>query len=75
MALSEERVLAGVEILPLISSINVRWEYRILKDGEVISTENQRRAYGKNERNQFLLDVPDGVNYADAAGLKEVPSE
>lgn len=71
MALTEETVLAGVEVLPLLNAINVRWEYRILKDGEVISSENQRRAYSEFERAQFLLDVPDGEVYADAAGLKD----
>lgn len=73
--LSEETVLAGVEVLPLQCAINVRWEYRILKDGQVISAENQRRAYSEFDRAQFLTDVPDGIVYADAAGLKEVPSE
>lgn len=70
MSLSEQTILASVEVLPQISGINARWENQIIRDGEVISTENVRRAYSRYEREAFLADVPGGEPYADAAGLE-----
>ncbi|GAA4493455.1 hypothetical protein [Pseudaeromonas paramecii] len=72
MSLSEEKALVSVEVLPTSNAINVRWENQILRDGEIISTENVRRAYGRYEREAFLADVPNGAAYADAAGLEPV---
>lgn len=69
MSLSEQTILASVEVLPQINSINVRWDKQILRDGEIIVSEPFRRAYGKEDREQFLQDVPEGEVYADAAGL------
>lgn len=70
MALSEQTILASVEVLPQICAINVRWDKQIQRDGAVIVSEPHRRAYGRYEREAFLEDVPGGVAYADAAGLE-----
>lgn len=70
MSLTEQTVLASIEVMPQINSINVRWDKQILRDGEVIVSEPFRRAYGRHEREQFLADVPGGEAYADAAGLE-----
>jgi hypothetical protein len=70
MALSEQTVLASVEVLPQMNSVNVRWDKQIMRDGEVIVSEPHRRAYGRYEREQFLADVPSGEAYADSAGLE-----
>lgn len=70
MSLSEQMVLASVEVLPQVTAINVRWDKQVLRDGEVIVSEPFRRAYGRYEREQFLADVPSGEAYADSAGLE-----
>lgn len=70
MSLSEQTVLASVEVLPQINAINVRWDKQILRDGDVAVSEPFRRAYGRYERDQFLVDVPGGESYADSAGLE-----
>lgn len=74
MSLSEQTVISSVEILPKINAINVLWENQILRDGNVISTELVRRAYGRYERDMFLSDVPNGESYADSAGLEVMPA-
>ena len=70
MALSEQTIVASVEVLPQINAVNVRWNKQILRDGVVVVSEPFRRAYGRYEREQFLADVPGGEAYADAAGLE-----
>lgn len=70
MSLSEQTILASVEVLPQINAINVRWDKQILRDGKVILSEPFRRAYCRYDREQFLADVPGGEAYADAAGLE-----
>lgn len=73
MSLSEQSLLASVEVLPQINAVNVRWDKQILRDGEVVVSEPHRRAYSRYEREQFLADVPGGEVYADAAGLDIAP--
>jgi hypothetical protein len=75
MALSEQTILASVEVLPQVTAINVRWDNQVLRDGEVITSEPFRRAYGRYEREQFLADVPGGAGYADSAGLEFAPAQ
>lgn len=70
MSLTEQTILASVEVLPQINAINVRWNKQILRDNTVIVSEPHRRAYSQYEREQFLADVPGGEVYADAAGLE-----
>lgn len=70
MSLSEQTILASVEVLPQVTAINVRWDNQVLRDGEVIVSEPHRRAYGRYDREQFLADVHGGEAYADAAGLE-----
>lgn len=69
MALSEETKLASVEVLILVNAINIRLENNIYRDGELISSTNERKAYCKAQRTDFLSDFPDLTPYADLAGL------
>lgn len=70
MALSEEKKLASIEVLPLIGAINVRFENQIYRDDELISTSNERSSYCKNQRVEFLSDFPSLTSCADLAGLE-----
>lgn len=68
MALEEQTVLKSVEVMLEAQTINVCWENIILKDGEVIAQSNHRRAYNKNEKEQFLTDVEGAQNYVSVVG-------
>lgn len=68
MALSEQRILTSVTVLPESKIIQVLWRDAILRDGEEISSTNHRRAYMESEKAEFLADVPGGAVYAQAAG-------
>jgi hypothetical protein len=56
-----------------VSAINVQWIDIILEDGVEISRKNRNTGYGKTDRTRFLLDCPDGIQYADLAGLVDEP--
>lgn len=76
MALSEQRVLAEITVLTEMNAINVKWEDRILRDDEVISSAPFRRSYSKQERAAFIEDLANYKDadliqmYADDAGLE-----
>ena len=55
--LTEQQVLKSVEVLAQANAINVLWEDQILRDGEVVSASNFRRAYGAGQREQFESDL------------------
>ncbi len=67
MALSEQRILSSIEVLTEQNAINVKWEDRIMRDDEVISSAPFRRAYGNTERELFTADL---AGYKDAALIK-----
>ena len=75
MALSEQRVLISIEVLPEQNAINVKWEDQISRDGAMISGLPFRRAYGKDQRAEFISDLSLYINessavvYADSAGM------
>lgn len=66
MALTEERVLKSVEVLLDAKSINVCWENRVLRDGEVIAQSNERCAYGLDQKEQFIADVEGAAAFVTA---------
>lgn len=68
MSLSEQHVLKSVEILPTQNSINVLWVDQIVRDGDVISERNHRKAYTQDQREDFLTEVDGGAAYVAAAG-------
>lgn len=70
MALSEEKKLASIEILPLAGAINIRFENQIYRDDELISVSNERSSYCKTQRAEFLSDFPLLTSCADLAGLE-----
>lgn len=68
MALTEQRILKQVTILPNQSAVNVQWANQILRDGEVISETYERKAYGQDQKADFIAEVSGGQSYADAMG-------
>lgn len=74
----EKRVLKSVRTLPGLKGVEVEWADQVVRDnGDVIASTPFNRAYGRYDREQFLLDMadePGAVSYADLAGLELSPS-
>lgn len=68
MALSEQKILKSVNVLPAAQAIEVQWSNQILRNDVVISETYSRCAYGADQKEQFLSDVPNGQPYIDAVG-------
>ncbi len=68
MALTEQRILKAVTIKPTQQAIEVQHADQILRDGEVISEQYHRKAYGIEQQSEFLAEVEGAANYVQAAG-------
>lgn len=68
MALTERKIIKQVSVLPEVGAIQVQWANQVLREGEVISEQYERRAYNVEQKNLFLTDVPDGAPYVAALG-------
>ena len=68
MALTEQKVLKQVAILPAQSAANVQWANQILRDGEVISETFERKAYTASQQAEFMVEVEGAAQYAAALG-------
>jgi len=62
MALTEEKILANVEVHTDASTIQVKWVNQILRDGEVISRVPHRCAYSQDQKDQFTADIENPAN-------------
>lgn len=54
MALTEQRIIKQVTLLPQEGAIAVQWAHQVLRDGEVITESYHRRAYSGDEKEEFL---------------------
>ena len=69
MALTEQRTLKQVTMLPQSNAVNVQWANQIVRDGsEVVSETYERKAYGQDQKADFIAEVSGGQAYADAMG-------
>lgn len=68
MALTEQRILKQVEILPALSAANVCWANQILRDGVVISEQLERKAYTVEQAEAFSVEVENSSSYIAALG-------
>jgi len=68
MALTEQRVLKQVTILPQSNSIQVQWADQILRDGELVSENFHRSAYGQDQKDAFVSEVDDALPYVAIMG-------
>lgn len=75
MALTEQRILNQVTVLPNANAIQVQWADQILRDGEVIQQQYHRKAYGPGQRDEFLAEVEGAENYANLIDWTATQSE
>ena len=68
MALTEQKTLSQVTVLADIGTVNVQWTNKILKDGNVISEQFERKAYDKSMTADFLAEVDGAQHYASVLG-------
>lgn len=68
MALTEQRILKAVTVKPTQQAIEVQHADQILRDGEVISEQYHRKAYGIEQRAEFEAEVEGASAYVQAAG-------
>ena len=68
MALSEQRILKQITILPAQKAVNVQWANQILRDSEVISETFERKAYTEDQAAEFVAEVPGADSYLTALG-------
>ena len=68
MALTEQRILKQVAILPQQNAVNVQWANQILKDGELLTETYERKAYTQEQAAEFLAEVEGAASYMSAMG-------
>lgn len=68
MALTEQKTLSQVTILPESGAANVRWDNVIYRDGEEISRQPHRKAYTAEQKDDFLAEVEGAEAYLTALG-------
>jgi len=68
MALTEQRILKSVQILPGQSAVNVQWTNQILRDEEVITETYERKAYSIDQKDEFLSEVEGAEAYLTVLG-------
>ena len=68
MALTEQRILKQVSILPAQNAMNVQWANQICRDDEVIAETYERKAYTADQKVEFLAEVEGAEAYVDALG-------
>lgn len=75
--ITEVRELKSVRVISDRNAVEVEWADVVRRaDSSVIATTPFNRAYGRYDRDQFLLDMgdaPTAVTYADLAGLEVRP--
>ena len=65
MSLTEKTIINSVTVLPEQNCIQVQWATQILRDGEVISQQYHRKAYGAGQQAEFEAEVEGAASYAD----------
>lgn len=69
MALTEQRILKQVTMLPQSNAVNVQWANQIIRDGtELVSETYERKAYGPEQKADFLAEVDGAAAYVSAMG-------
>lgn len=69
MALTEQRILKQVTMLPQSNTINIQWANQVIRDGsELVSETYERKAYSQDQKADFIAEVSGGQAYADAMG-------
>lgn len=71
MALTEQRVLKSVEILPASGIAQVCWADQVFRGDELIAETLERRAFTEESKEDFLDMVDNGYSYLAALGWGE----
>ena len=75
--ITETRELKSIRVISSSHATEVEWVDVVRRDdGTLIAETPFNRAYGRYDRDQFLLDMgdaPTAVTYADLAGLEVRP--
>ena len=65
MPLTEKTIINSITVMPEQNCIQVQWSNQILRDGEVISQQYHRKAYGAGQRAEFEAEVEGAASYAE----------
>lgn len=71
----EKKVERSVQVLEALNGINVMWTDVIIENGQELSRANRACAFSRYQRTEFLAACPDGIIYADLAGLELRPDQ
>lgn len=63
MEIIEKKIVSQVNILPFSNTVNVQWSNQILKDDIVIAETYTRKAYSKEQKEEFLDEVENAESY------------
>lgn len=63
MALTEQRIVNQISVLPNKNAISVQWADQIVKDGSVISETFHRKTYGPGQQTEFTNEVTGASDY------------
>ena len=61
MALTRNRVIKQVTLLPQENTIEVAWAWQVRQDGELVGELLNRRAYAADQVGLLDADLPPGV--------------
>ena len=68
MPFTEQRIIKQITVLPANGGINVQWANQVLKNGNVISENFERKAYTVEQKADFLAEVDGAAAYVTAIG-------
>ena len=68
MSLTEKTIINSITVLPEQNCIQVQWATQILRDGEVISQQYHRKAYGAGQQAEFEAEVEGAASYTALIG-------
>lgn len=68
MSLTETKVLSQISVLPEDSTVNVKWDVVIKRGDEEVLRTPHRKAYSKDQKEEFVQEVPGASKYLDILG-------
>ena len=74
MALTEQRIIKQVTVIPTNNAINVQWANQIVKDGAVISEAFHRKTYGPGQQAEFTTEVSGAGDYVNLIDWEQAGS-
>lgn len=77
MAIIEQTRIRSIEVLPLDNAVNISWLQTFTNDDGIVVSENYfRKAYGADQRAEFLEEVKIPTEFIDSViAWEATPSE